>query len=251
MSEHYNKRFGLRQKANHASKMRCNTLICVLENPKFLVNIGNVLRNIDSFGVSKLYVIDGHNVLPKRFDNTRIRKIQENDDKKEINQKELRRKKKAQKKTSDILNRVSSSAVRYTYIKRFETTSECFEYLKNSNYISFVTSPHLSEYTPNTTLLKGDYTQKKVAVWFGNETNGISDEAKQKADMCIQIETCGIVESLNLGNSTGIVLHYITNQRRIRGLEIRAKKQQRKQNKMINNNKIRPYINKRKRSNSI
>ena len=61
----------------------------------------------------------------------------------------------------------------------------------------------------NVVLYEGSYTQRRLAVWFGNESKGISDEAVNNADMCIQIPMGGIVESLNLGTSTGIVLSYI------------------------------------------
>ena len=50
-------------------------------------------------------------------------------------------------------------------------------------------------------------------MWFGNESKGISDEVTESADMCIQIPMGGIVESLNLGTSTGIILSYIGYQR--------------------------------------
>ncbi len=50
-------------------------------------------------------------------------------------------------------------------------------------------------------------------MWFGNESRGISVEALNEADMCIQIPMGGIVESLNLGTSAGIVLSYVGYQR--------------------------------------
>ena len=43
-------RTSLRQKADRAKTKRCNTLVCVLENPQNSSNIGAVLRNIDALG---------------------------------------------------------------------------------------------------------------------------------------------------------------------------------------------------------
>lgn len=57
------------------------------------------------------------------------------------------------------------------------------------------------------------YTQKKLAVWFGNESRGVSDEVITKSEMCINIPMNGIIESLNLGTDTGIVLYEITTQK--------------------------------------
>ena len=62
---------------------------------------------------------------------------------------------------------------------------------------------------------EADYTQPaKLAVWFGNEAKGISDTALERADYCVAIPMFGMVESLNLGTSSGIVLYEITKQRR-------------------------------------
>jgi tRNA (guanosine-2'-O-)-methyltransferase len=63
-------------------------------------------------------------------------------------------------------------------------------------------------------LQEGDYTQAKLAVWFGNETRGISDLAVKRSAMCVSIPMFGLIESLNLGTTSGIVLYEITKQRR-------------------------------------
>jgi tRNA G18 (ribose-2'-O)-methylase SpoU len=49
---------------------------------------------------------------------------------------------------------------------------------------------------------------------FGNEARGISDLAVQHAEMCVAIPMFGMIESLNLGTTSGIVLHEVTRQRR-------------------------------------
>lgn len=60
-----------------------------------------------------------------------------------------------------------------------------------------------------------DYTKyKKLAVWFGNERVGISKTAVERSSFCINIPMYGIIESLNLGTSSGIVLYEIAKQRR-------------------------------------
>lgn len=84
--------------------------------------------------------------------------------------------------------------------------------LKKNLYSIVVTSSH-TKGKENIDLYEGTYTQKRLAVWFGNESKGISNDAVNNADMCIQIPMGGIVESLNLGTSTGIILSYISYQR--------------------------------------
>jgi tRNA (guanosine-2'-O-)-methyltransferase len=67
----------------------------------------------------------------------------------------------------------------------------------------------------NVVLHEGDYTtQHKLAVWFGNESRGISDLALKRSVLCVIIPMLGIIESLNLGTTSGIVLYEITKQRR-------------------------------------
>jgi tRNA (guanosine-2'-O-)-methyltransferase len=57
-------------------------------------------------------------------------------------------------------------------------------------------------------------THHKLAVWFGSESAGISDLAIARSDMCVSIPMFGMIESLNLGTSSGIVLYEVAKQRR-------------------------------------
>ena len=176
----------LRKKADYAKTGRCKNLIAVLEAPRNIENIGTVIRNINVLGVEKLYIVDRFNVLPDNWETMRNKK-----------------------KLLDI----SASAVKWTFIKKFKTSEECINHLEKNGFVSIVTSPHIKGKT-NILLQDGDFTQKKLAVWFGNEARGISDTAVSHSAACVQIEMYGIVESLNLATSTGIVLYEITKQRR-------------------------------------
>ena len=113
-----------------------------------------------------------------------------------------------------VLSKTSVSAVKWTFVKRFDSTKDCLDHLKKNNFLSFVTSPHVKG-KDNYYLHEVDFTEpSKVAVWFGNETRGISDEAVEHCDACVAIPMFGMIESLNLGTSSGIVLHEATKQRR-------------------------------------
>lgn len=60
-----------------------------------------------------------------------------------------------------------------------------------------------------------DFTKHaKLAVWFGCESRGISPLAVERSEMCVSIPMFGMIESLNLGTSSGIVLYEVTKQRR-------------------------------------
>jgi len=112
------------------------------------------------------------------------------------------------------LSKLSVSAVRWTFVKRFDSTEECLAHLEKNHFSSVVTSPHVKGKT-NVWLHEGDYTEHaKLAVWFGNEARGISNLAVERSVMCVSIPMFGMVESLNLGTSSGIVLYEVAKQRR-------------------------------------
>jgi tRNA (guanosine-2'-O-)-methyltransferase len=156
----------------------------VLENPKDIVNIAAAMRNISAFGVEKLYVIGDNNIV-KDFETSRSHKG---------------------------LTNTSVGANKWVYVKQFDTAADCIAHLREDRYTIAVTSSHLKS-KDNVYLYDETFTQKRLAVWFGNESKGISDEVAGEADMCIQVPMGGIVESLNLGTSTGIILSYISYQR--------------------------------------
>ncbi len=176
----------LRQRADEIKPYRCKNLIAVLENPNDIRNIGTVIRNVNALGVEKVYIVDSRGGLPDDWEEMRERKS---------------------------LNKTSVSAIKWSFVRRFESTEACLEYLENKRFASIVTSPHVKG-KKNVVLHEGDYTHTRLAVWFGNESRGISDLAIERSEMCVSIPMFGIIESLNLGTTTGIVLYEITKQRR-------------------------------------
>lgn len=52
---------------------------------------------------------------------------------------------------------------------------------------------------------------------------GISAEAIEGSRLCVNIPMYGIIESLNLGTSSGIVLYEITKQRRVFQFNLKKK----------------------------
>lgn len=183
----HKRRSALRDKANRAKKFRCKTFIVVLENPENYQNIGTVIRNIDALGAGKLYIVDTRNVVPNDWQQMR--------------------------NSSGLMN-TSSSAVKWTFCKKFTSTDECFNHLEKNGFVSLVTSPHI-KCANNINLDDAQFTKyRKLAVWFGNEATGITDNAIAHSSGCLQIDMCGIIESLNLAVCTGIVINKVTTQRR-------------------------------------
>lgn len=186
----------LRARAEAVKDFRCKNLIAVIEHPDNVLNIGSIIRNVNALGVEKIYVITNQNLLADTWEEMR---------------------------TDRKLNSISSSAIKWSFVKTFKDTKSCMEHLKENNFISAVTSPHMKGHK-NVVLHEHDYTKyKKLAIWFGNEGIGISDEAISHSDFCINIPMCGIIESLNLGTSSGIMFYEITKQRRAFQLALKNK----------------------------
>jgi len=178
---------GVRKRAKAIKPFQCKHLIAVLEWPHDMVNIGTVIRNVNAMGVEKVYIVDPKKKLPDDWQDMRSRKK---------------------------LSSTSVSAVKWTFVKRFDSTADCIAHLEKKGFTSIVTSPHVKG-KESLYLHEGDYTPfPKLAVWFGNESRGISQEAVDASAMCVAIPMFGMIESLNLGTSSGIVLYEVTKQRR-------------------------------------
>jgi len=111
------------------------------------------------------------------------------------------------------LSKPSVSAIKWSFVKRFNSTEDCLKHLSKNRFTSIVTSPH-TKGKDNFILHEADYTHPRLAVWFGNESRGISDLAVEHSAFCVSIPMFGMIESLNLGTTSGIVLYEITKQRR-------------------------------------
>ena len=177
----------VRARADAIKPFICKNLIAVIENPSDIRNIGTVIRNVNALGVEKVYVVDERHSLPDDWQDMRERKS---------------------------LSKTSVSAVKWSFVRRFDSTEACFDHLEFKNFKSIVTSPHVKG-KRSIFLHEGDYTAfTQLAVWFGSEAVGISDVAVGRSEMCVCIPMFGMIESLNLGTSSGIVLYEVAKQRR-------------------------------------
>jgi len=118
----------------------------------------------------------------------------------------------SRKDTFIINEAVSTRAEKWLQFCFYSSTGECIDYLKGEGFKIAVTS--LYSDSLSYTLL--DYNQP-LAIIFGNESEGISNEARKRADYIIKIPIIGMVQSLNLSVSVGVILYEAVNQRQKRG----------------------------------
>lgn len=142
-------------------------LSIVLENVFDPHNISAVMRTADAVGVQDIYVL-----------NTRI----------------PRHKKWGAKS--------SSSAAKWLTVHQYEDAKECFSSLRK-RYSTILTT-HLSSDAVG--LHSIDFT-KSIALVFGNEHSGVSDEIRALADGNFIIPQVGIIRSLNISVACAVTLY--------------------------------------------
>ncbi|MCX8160900.1 MAG: hypothetical protein N3G18_08215 [Candidatus Saccharicenans sp.] len=107
---------------------------------------------------------------------------------------------------------ISTRAEKWLAVHFHRTTEECLVWLKNQGLRIAVTTL-TGQTIPHTEI---DYCQP-LALVFGNESEGVSGRALELADYRIRIPMVGMVQSLNLSVSVGIILYEAFRQRQSRG----------------------------------
>lgn len=172
-----------REKLLAVLKKRQNDLTVVLENVFDPHNISAVMRTCDAVGVQDIYVL-----------NTKIPRHQK------------------------WGARSSSSAAKWLTVHQFENADECFEVLRK-NYERILTT-HLSSDAVN--LHELDLT-KRMALVFGNEHSGVSEEIRAMADGNFIIPQAGIIRSLNISVACAVTLYEAYRQKKLAGHYLQQK----------------------------
>ena len=111
----------------------------------------------------------------------------------------------------------SSSATKWVDRRPHRSIDECFALLRGEGMRILATRLEPGART----LYELDLTQPTAFV-FGNEHRGVSDEAARKADECIRIPMCGMIESLNVSVAAAVCLYETLRQRLAAGMLERA-----------------------------
>lgn len=143
-------------------------IIVVLDNIRSAANIGSVFRTCDAFLVEAIYLVGICATPPNRE-----------------------------------IHKAALGATETVSWKYFEHIKDCIAELRNLRCEIMTIeqsdkSIMLNEFKPE--------NDKKYALIFGNEVEGVSDFAIQFCDSCIEIPQYGMKHSLNVSVSAGIVL---------------------------------------------
>ena len=149
----------------------------VLENVFDPHNISAVMRTCDAVGVQEIYIL-----------NTKIPR---------------------HKKWGP---RSSSSAAKWLTIHQYESAEQCFSFLRK-RYSSILTT-HLS--SDAVSLHQLDFT-KSIALVFGNEHSGVTEQIRAMADGNFLIPQAGIIQSLNISVACAVTLYEAYRQKELAG----------------------------------
>ena len=146
---------------------RQHDLTVVLENVFDPHNISAVMRTCDAVGIQDIYVLNSKIGKHKKWG-----------------------------------ARSSSSAAKWLTIHQFEDASHCFAELRKK--FPLILTTHLS--SSAVSLYEIDFTNP-VALVFGNEHDGVSEEIRALADGNFVIPQVGMIRSLNISVACAVSLY--------------------------------------------
>lgn len=162
-----------KDKIEQALEHRTRHLTVVVEDVYQPHNASAVIRTCDCFGIQELHIIENRN----RYN---------------VN--------------PDVALGASKwvDVIRHHEKKDVSNTPSCIDSLRERGYRIIATTPHRDDV--NLAELPLD---QKTALLFGNELEGLSEEAIKNADGFMRIPMVGFTESLNLSVSAAICIHFL------------------------------------------
>ncbi len=156
--------------------------VVVLEDIHDPHNAEAVFRSCDAFGFQRVSLIFAED---QQFDPRRVGKL------------------------------ASSSANKWLDFAVYSSARACIEELQRDGYevVATVAAGEAED------ISEARLTAPRIALMFGNEHRGLSDEAIASADRRLTIPMAGMVQSLNLSVAAALVLYEVTRQRLAAGIE--------------------------------
>ncbi len=166
-----------KDKLNKVLNKRQTDLTVVMENIHDPHNIAAVMRSCDAVGLQDIYILN--TILPTR-------------------------------KNWGI--RSSSSANKWLSIHTFDNTEECFKTVREQYQKVYTT-----KLTDDAEELFNMNLTESIALVFGNEKRGVTDEARQYADGNFIIPQVGMISSLNISVACAVTLYEAYRQKSLIG----------------------------------
>jgi tRNA (guanosine-2'-O-)-methyltransferase len=165
------------EKLTRVLNQRQGDLTVVMENVQDPHNISAVMRTCDAVGIQDIYIITTKIPRHEKFG-----------------------------------PKSSSSALKWLTIHQFDNLEACFEVLRKK-YKKILTT-HLSSDAVG--LYEINFTES-VALVFGNEHSGVTEECRNLADGNFIIPQMGIIQSLNISVACAVTIYEAMRQKTIAG----------------------------------
>lgn len=124
----------------------------------------------------------------------------------------------------------SSSANKWIEVEKFKSTRECYDSLRKEGfkiYASLLSKKALNLYDID--------LSEKVALVFGNENRGVTDETAKLADEVFYIPMHGMIESLNVSVAAAVCLYEARRQRTLKRMYENSELSEKELQKRIDN----------------
>lgn len=104
---------------------------------------------------------------------------------------------------------IAMGAQKWVDVFRYNSVQSCMDAMRANGYQIIATTPH-----DDSCLLHEFDITKPAALFFGTESDGLSQEVLDQADGFLKIPMVGYTESLNISVSAAIIIQDITNRLR-------------------------------------
>ena len=165
------------EKLSSVLDKRQHDITIVLENVFDPHNVSAVMRTCDAVGIQDIYILNTKIPRHKRWG-----------------------------------FKSSSGAKKWLTVHQYDNAAECFSSLRKR--YSSILATHLSSDAVG--LYQIDFTNS-IALVFGNEQNGVSDEIRNQADGNFVIPQVGIIQSLNISVACAVTLYEAFRQKSLAG----------------------------------
>ncbi len=156
-----------KQRIHRVLSHRTRFLNVILENIYQPHNASAVLRSCEAFGVQDIHIIEQTNSFAP-------------------------------------IDTVAMGSSKWLSIHHYkDTVKTVYDTLRTQGYTIYATCPHENARSIDTLEL---HNNKKISIAFGNELNGLSQEAIDYADEILYLPMYGFVESFNISVSVAITL---------------------------------------------
>lgn len=169
------------QRMHQVLNQRTRHLTVVMEDIFQTHNASAVLRSCECLGVQDVHIIENRNVF-------------------EVN--------------PDVVLGAAKWLSIHRYNEGEDNTVACLQALKEKGYRLVATTPHRNDCLPEELPL-----ERKTALLFGTELEGLSREAMEMADGFVKIPMWGFTESFNISVSAAITLYHLGRRLRESGID--------------------------------